>query len=415
MSRTTSAGSRPRVTLSLLALIVAAALGVLILTASQPAPAHAAGEPRPYDDGLVELRAPSERPFELPVELEVAFFADCSETSGLQPPKCGDPPVRWVGAANPLSFCTFQGNRPGSIDAETFREAVRTAVQAWSEAEAAVGVRYAGDCETGSRWESDNDRNEVGFDDARNLVQGSSAAVTLGAWVNIFPAGFSSVITGREFVETDIVIDNTLDIPEQCFVSTIVHEFGHVLGFGHSDNTGDLMFPSFNPNNLDSCPLAPSAEERTRLQALYGVDRAPTADAGSERSVDPGAAVLLFGGGGALDLRADTWQFGIESPLQGDLDCDCQVTAFDIEPFIVALFEPDVYRKMYPNCDIELADINADGVVNAFDIEPFMLALFDPEAYVAEYPDCNLLLGDVNEDCNVDAFDIEPFLGLLFP
>ena len=60
-------------------------------------------------------------------------------------------------------------------------------------------------------------------------------------------------------------------------------------------------------------------------------------------------------------------------------------------------------------------DLNCDGEINSFDIEPFMLALFDPEAYVAEYPDCNLLLGDVNEDCNVDAFDIEPFLGLLFP
>ena len=62
----------------------------------------------------------------------------------------------------------------------------------------------------------------------------------------------------------------------------------------------------------------------------------------------------------------------------GDVNCDSQVNAFDIEPFLLALFDPDNYDEQYPECDISLADINGDGEVNAFDIEPFLELLFGP-------------------------------------
>ena len=60
----------------------------------------------------------------------------------------------------------------------------------------------------------------------------------------------------------------------------------------------------------------------------------------------------------------------------GDLNCDGDVNAFDIEPFLIALFDPGQYPILYPNCDINLADINGDGSVNLFDIEPFLNLLF---------------------------------------
>ena len=60
----------------------------------------------------------------------------------------------------------------------------------------------------------------------------------------------------------------------------------------------------------------------------------------------------------------------------GDLNCDCSMDAFDIEPFVVALVEPDEYAGRYPGCDINLADINGDGAIDAFDIEPFLELLF---------------------------------------
>ena len=60
-------------------------------------------------------------------------------------------------------------------------------------------------------------------------------------------------------------------------------------------------------------------------------------------------------------------------------------------------------------------DVNCDGEVNAFDIEPFLTALFDPEGYAAQYPDCDISYADINGDGSIDAFDIEPFLAILFP
>ncbi len=56
----------------------------------------------------------------------------------------------------------------------------------------------------------------------------------------------------------------------------------------------------------------------------------------------------------------------------GDLNCDGLIDAFDIEPFITALVDPNGYPGAYPNCDIELADINGDGTIDGFDIEPFI-------------------------------------------
>ncbi len=58
-------------------------------------------------------------------------------------------------------------------------------------------------------------------------------------------------------------------------------------------------------------------------------------------------------------------------------------------------------------CDA--CDMNCDGDVNAFDIEPFLDLLFGGAV------PCNTCTGDVNGDGVVDAFDIEPFLNCLFP
>ncbi len=61
-----------------------------------------------------------------------------------------------------------------------------------------------------------------------------------------------------------------------------------------------------------------------------------------------------------------------------------------------------------PPCDP--CDMNCDGTVNAFDIEPFLELLFDPNA-----TPCNFCTGDVDGNGEINAFDIEPFLVCLFP
>ncbi len=68
---------------------------------------------------------------------------------------------------------------------------------------------------------------------------------------------------------------------------------------------------------------------------------------------------------------------------------------------MIQMFEPE------SSCDP--CDMNCDGDVSAFDIEPFLDLLFrggEP---------CDDCTGDVNGDGVIDAFDIEPFLQCLFP
>ena len=61
-------------------------------------------------------------------------------------------------------------------------------------------------------------------------------------------------------------------------------------------------------------------------------------------------------------------------------------------------------------------DANCDGAVDALDVEPLILALFEPEQYGEDYPLCNWLCNlDANRDGAVDSLDIEPFIDLLFP
>jgi probable HAF family extracellular repeat protein len=61
-----------------------------------------------------------------------------------------------------------------------------------------------------------------------------------------------------------------------------------------------------------------------------------------------------------------------------------------------------------------LSDVNCDGRIDFFDIDPFMLALFDPSAYAVAHPGCDIALADVNWDGHVNFFDIDPFLACLF-
>ncbi|MCG3128659.1 MAG: hypothetical protein CHACPFDD_03548 [Phycisphaerae bacterium] len=66
----------------------------------------------------------------------------------------------------------------------------------------------------------------------------------------------------------------------------------------------------------------------------------------------------------------------IEPMALGDLNCDCSINGFDIEPFVFALLRGEEdYQQEYPDCDFWLADCNVDGSVNGFDIDKFVQIL----------------------------------------
>jgi hypothetical protein len=60
-----------------------------------------------------------------------------------------------------------------------------------------------------------------------------------------------------------------------------------------------------------------------------------------------------------------------------------------------------------------MGDMNCDGEVDLKDINPFTLALSNPEAWQAAYPDCDIMNGDVNGDGEFNLKDINAFVALL--
>jgi hypothetical protein len=126
--------------------------------------------------------------------------------------------------------------------------------------------------------------------------------------------------------------------------------------------------------------------------------------------------------------------------IPGDTNCDEVVNCADVDPFVLALTDPDEYELQFPDCPITNADVNGDGYITFADIDPFtamlelrpikgdmncdgcitfadidpfVLALTDPCLYKQTYPGCPITNGDINGDGNIDSFDINPFVALL--
>ncbi len=73
-----------------------------------------------------------------------------------------------------------------------------------------------------------------------------------------------------------------------------------------------------------------------------------------------------------------------------------------------------VYAYRTPPCPAGRGDANCDGAVNFFDIDPFLLALFDLPAYTAAFCGGAICAADVDCSGDVTFFDIDPLLGCLF-
>jgi hypothetical protein len=107
----------------------------------------------------------------------------------------------------------------------------------------------------------------------------------------------------------------------------------------------------------------------------------------------------------ANGLRRAYWNFGVLA--DGTVTQPWQLMQ------VFNLVEDQEWAVMIEGETLPTGDVNCDGALDAFDIEPFILALVDPNGYATQYPDCEILLADMNGDGEIDAFDIGPFIDAL--
>jgi hypothetical protein len=115
----------------------------------------------------------------------------------------------------------------------------------------------------------------------------------------------------------------------------------------------------------------PGAAEREAVLAAILAWFRPFIDCNDNGIADHADIAL----GTSLDEDGDGIPDECQGFLPGDMNCDGTVDRFDIEPFVQALVNPQLYLSLYPDCDINNADVNADGLLNVFDIDPFILLL----------------------------------------
>jgi 6-phosphogluconolactonase (cycloisomerase 2 family) len=82
------------------------------------------------------------------------------------------------------------------------------------------------------------------------------------------------------------------------------------------------------------------------------------------------AVAPIYSTNGVRPEAIEVWSPPQNPPA--DMNCDGVVNSLDIEPFVLALTDPDAYALQYPDCDIDNADVNGDGAVNTLDIEVFV-------------------------------------------
>jgi len=201
-------------------------------------------------------------------DLEVRVFADGPPQEALEYRVVSESHAilaieeRWVIPV--VSYCVDASTRPPDMTAERFDDLVRQAANAVNTVGANTRVSITGPCATPAS--SGNGVNEVRF-------QANLSSFVEGEAIGLAQLRIESGTIIREAdvsLELDLAPDGYPTSWAEnplCAVSVLAHEFGHTLGFNHSDSALDLMFTGGSCQVLRFTP-----SEASLIVAAYGAD-----------------------------------------------------------------------------------------------------------------------------------------------
>jgi hypothetical protein len=86
---------------------------------------------------------------------------------------------------------------------------------------------------------------------------------------------------------------------------------------------------------------------------------------------------VVYGGGvPGQDITGTLDSEFITAVSRGDANCDGLVDFFDIDPFLMSLFDTPTYQATFCGGSLCAVDTNCDAILNFFDIDPFLACLF---------------------------------------
>ncbi len=241
----------------------------------------------------------------------------------------------------------FISNLSNDLDEQTQRNIIEQSYAAWAavtpltftevntagEADLIIGFGSGGHCELYT----------VGGTDCPSAQgQGGEFDGPSGVLAHCyFPPGSGGPNAGDcHFDEGENWAESNAGGNEVRLMETAIHEIGHGLGLDHSEDTGAIMFPSYEPSNVK---LQLGQDDINGIQQLYGAGDGGVTPMAPPRPDAPGPDEVPTGAGdpGADDTDGDGLEDGLElfalgtDPNNPDTDGDGLIdfeVAFGLNP-----------------------------------------------------------------------------------
>jgi hypothetical protein len=197
-------------------------------------------------------------------------------------------PLRWRDAdfGTPIRVYKNTSAPPPLVTGGDAVPQIQTAVAAWNNpAGASIMLQYAGtalETTVDGGWATIPAHSTlITFEDPDDEL--GIGVLAIGGGFGQNAAGSGGIINGvtyDAFVNGFIVFQNAADLPEtfrqpQNFTRVLAHEFGHTIGFGHTQEDGTVMNPETNIMFAFCCvsatPMPPAigADDLAGLIAMY--------------------------------------------------------------------------------------------------------------------------------------------------